>query len=166
MKTTVIQLMHKASYSTLFLFLYGCATGTLAMQETHMEKRLAETPYIKTLTSTTYTPRTKAEDIQIFGKTWNALTAPNAITDWQNHFQVVEGSKLSRKYIAVAEITHYQRTLDDAAAVRYLKTVSASHGGDALIDVWKSPALEGLALPSNILGYRYLATVVRFSDKE
>lgn len=131
-----------------------------------MEKRLAETPYIKKLTENSYTARTNEKDIQIFGMNWNALTVPNAATDWQHHFQVVEGSKPTRKYVSIADLTQYQLTSDDASGVAVLKNIAASLGGDALVDVWKSPALEGLALPSRILGYRYQATVVRFRDTE
>lgn len=148
------------------LFLAGCATGTISMKEENIESKIAGTPYVKNLTAKTFLPRTPVENIQVFYKTWNALTEPNAIVNWKSHFQIAEGSDPKLKYEALAEVTHYQSAPDDAKAVFFLKQLAASQGGDALVDVWKSPAIDSIRLPAKIIGYRYKAIIVRFKQGE
>lgn len=146
----------------LTLILSGCATGTMALKEDNFDQKLATTPHIKKLSTTAHPVRRQESEIEVFYKSWNALTAPNAIVNWESHFQVGKESSTSRQYEKLAEITHFQKERDDAKAMAFLRKLAADEGGDAIIDVWKSPAIDKISLPAKIFGYRYQGVAVKY----
>ena len=144
------------------VILSGCATATIAMKEDNIDAKVSGSPYIKPLSKSNYLPRTLEKDIEVYYKTWNFLTEPSAIINWEAHFKISEGSHPKGKYQSLAEVTHYQKTRNDNDAVSFLRSIAAKQGGDAVIDVWRSPAIDSISLPANILGYRYHGVIIRY----
>jgi hypothetical protein len=133
------------------------------MKENNIEDRVTKTPFIKTISDTTYLPRTLENEIQVFYKTWDAFSKANiAIKDWREHFVIEEGSEPTGKYERIAEVDHYQLLKNDSEALLFLKHIAAKQGGDGLVDVWRSPTAKEISNHSKITGYRYRAVVVRF----
>ncbi len=126
-----------------------------------MAKRLAETPYVNMLTDKRLESNTPQNNIQVFYRIWTMMNKPVGIQNWELSFMIGEGSEPKDKYLSIAEITHYQLPGNDRRAVGILRKIASSLGGNAIVDVRKSPALDKAFLPAKILGYRYEAEVVR-----
>ncbi len=144
--------------------LSGCATSTITLKEANIDEKIEQTPHIVRLSEVMTEPRVDLSDIEVFYKSWHAMTEPKNIVNWKDHFQISEGTDPVRKYAKLADVTHYQYVKNDLVALVFLKSVAADQGGDALIDVWRSPAIDKLTMPANVLGYRYQGTVIRYES--
>lgn len=142
--------------------LAACATGTLALKEDNIEAKLAGSPYVTRYSRAQDARHADPSDIEVHYKVWGTLSRPDALEHWQFHFKIGEGSEPTRRYVRVASVVHYTRARNDSEGVDVLKAVAAKEGGDAIMNVWRSPAIDAITLPANVLGYRYHADVVRY----
>ncbi|MGX8882474.1 hypothetical protein ACWWD9_04595 [Methylovorus sp. SPW-M1] len=142
----------------------GCTTGKIAMQEDNIDQKVAGSPFIKRYPNNNYSVRTPSESIEVYYKTWNALNRPEAIRDWKMHFQIAEGSDPKKRYIEIGEITYYQKDLDDKKAIDFLKNAASQEGGDAIADAWRRPVIDQVLSPSRIVGYRFNALIIRYTE--
>ncbi|MEZ0245423.1 MAG: hypothetical protein ACAH09_02170 [Methylophilaceae bacterium] len=145
------------------LFASGCAYDMVAMEAPNIEQNVTNGPFIKKLTETTYPSRTPEKNIQVFYKIWDAFTSSNiAIENWEYHFKMGAGSNPTQKYLKISEINHYQIDRDDNRALSTLQNIASKEGGDAIFDVWRTPAIKKASSVSKIIGYRYRAIVIRY----
>lgn len=142
----------------------GCATGRIAMQEDDIDQKVAKSPFVKPYPNHNYSVRTPSDRVQVYYKTWNALNRPEAIRDWKIHFQIAEGSDPEKRYIEIGEITYYQKDLDDKKALDVMKNAASQEGGDAIAEAWRRPVINQVLNPSRIVGYRFNAVIIRYTE--
>jgi hypothetical protein len=126
-----------------------------------VEAALRASPKIELLVKEKPGPRTSAENIESYYYSWNPLTRPDAVKNWKEIFVMGEASSPAWSYTPLARLEVAQRTRDDAAAMQALRSLASSMGGDALIDLRRDPMIDSPKFGARIMGFRYLATVVR-----
>lgn len=126
-----------------------------------VEAVLSASPKIELLVKEKPGPRTSAENIESYYYAWNPLTRPDAVKNWKEIFVMGEASSPAWSYTALARLEVAQRTRDDAAAMQALRSLASSMGGDALVDLRRDPMIDSPKFGARIMGFRYLATVVR-----
>lgn len=139
-------------------FLSGCVSQYYVQD---VDAILRDSPKIDLLVKEKPAPRTAAENIEAYYFWWNPLTRPDAVKNWKEIFVMGESSSPAWTYTAIAKIAVAQRRRDDISAMKILRSLARDLGGDALIDLRRDPMIDNPKFDSRILGYRYLATVVR-----
>lgn len=140
------------------LLLTGCVS-TYYTQDA--EAVFRDSPRIESLVKEKPAARTTAANIESYYFWWNPLTRPDAVRNWKEIFVMGESSSPAWPYLEIARVDVAQRTRDDAAAMQTLRALASSMGGDALIDLRRDPMIDGPKFGSKIIGFHYLATVVR-----
>jgi hypothetical protein len=149
------------------LSLAGCAQmgGTMFLKDETFAQRVGAAPDVESLTKQVYAKSSEPSEVEIYYVSWNLLTTPDLVEDWEYHYKISEASKPGYSYARIAKLTYYAGTRDDASALKALRESASQLGGDAIIDVFRNPAIETTSTPSRILGYRYFATVVKNKAK-
>jgi hypothetical protein len=153
--------------SFAFLWLAGCAQmgGTTFLLDKEFAQRVGAAPDVESLTKQVYAMSSEPSQIEIYYISWNPLTTPDLVEDWEYHYKIGEASKPTYSYIRIAKLTYYAAMRDDASALKVLRESASNLGGDAIIDVFRNPAVQTVSTPARILGYRYFATVVKNKAK-
>jgi hypothetical protein len=125
---------------------------------------LRDSPKIELLVKDKPALRTTAEDIEAYYFWWNPLTRPDAVKNWKEIFVMGESSSPAWPYTPIAKLEIAQRVRDDTSAMKTLRSLASDLGGDALIDLRRDPMIDSPKFGARILGFRYLATVVRRSS--
>lgn len=126
-----------------------------------VEAVLRAPPKIELLVKEKPGSRTSAESIEGYYYWWNPLTRPDAVKNWKEIFVMGEASSPAWPYTEIAHLEIAQRTRADATAMQLLRALASSLGGDALIDLRRDPMIDSPKFGARIIGFRYLATVVR-----
>ncbi|WP_116810480.1 hypothetical protein [Steroidobacter cummioxidans] len=149
------------------LSLAGCAQigGTTFLMDQTFAQRVGAAPDVESLTKQVYATSSQPSEIEIYYVSWNPLTTPDLVKDWEYHYKISEASKPGYPYTRIAKLTYYAETRDDVSALSVLRESASKLGGDAIIDVFRNPAIETVSTPARILGYRYFATVVKNKEK-
>lgn len=134
------------------------------MDETFAQ-RVGAAPDVESLTKQVYAMSSEPSEVEIYYVSWNLLTTPDLVEDWEYHYKIGEASKPKYSYTRIAKLTYYAGMRDDASALSVLRECASKLGGDAIIDVFRNPAIETTSTPARILGYRYFATVVKNKAK-
>jgi hypothetical protein len=139
-------------------FLSGCVSQYYVQD---VDAVLRDSPKIDLLVKEKPALRTAAENIEAYYFLWNPFTRPDAVENWKEIFVMGESSSPAWTYTAIAKVVVAQRRRDDISAMKILRSLASDMGGDALIDLRRDPMIDNPKFGSRILGYRYLATVVR-----
>jgi hypothetical protein len=125
---------------------------------------LRDSPKIELLAKDKPASRTAAESIEAYYFWWNPLTRPDAVKNWKEIYVMGESSSPAWPYTRIASVEIAQRARDDTTAMKTLRSLASDLGGDALIDLRRDPMIDKPQFGARILGFRYLATVVRRSS--
>lgn len=140
------------------MFVSGCVSKYYAPD---VDAVLRASPNIELLVKDKPAPRTTADSIEAYYFRWNPLTRPDAVQNWKEIFVMGESSSPAWTYSSIARIQVAQRKRDDISAMKSLRSLASDLGGDALIDLRREPMIDNPKMGARILGFRYLATVVR-----
>ena len=122
---------------------------------------LRNSPKIEVLAKEKLSACNNPEDIEKYFFGWNPLTRPDTIENWKEIFAMGDASSPTWSYTEIARLEIAQRNRDDVAAMKTLRSLACGMGGDALIDLRRDPMIDSPKFGARILGFRYLATVVR-----
>ena len=158
---------HLGIYLIAFAALAGCAAHSTVMnrpvEPDEVPRLIGDSPHISRLSSQTYPKRTESSNIQFFNYTFNLLSRPDLIKDWQYHYVVGPASSPTWRYEKLAEVLVYLHSRDDPTAFARLGEVASSLGGDAVIDMHRKPIITRKP-PAPVDAYMYYGMVVRKSD--
>ncbi len=147
---------------SILLSFTGCMIGSTGrMKQKNIEEKIINSPYIVDISKEKYEYRTNSEEIEFFYHTWNSLTKPGNIRNWKYYFVIEEGSKPTWKYTVIARVDIFQKSRDDYSAMKKFRSFASQKGGDAVIDLYREPAINSFGFPAGIIGYRYSGKVVR-----
>ena len=121
---------------------------------------IRDSPKIELLVGKNPGSRTAAENIGAYYHSWT-LTRPDAVKNRKELFVMGEPSAPEWRYDLIASLEIAQRTRDDVRAMATLRSLASDLGGDALIDLRRAPMIDRPQFGAKILGFKYLAIVVR-----
>jgi len=120
-------------------------------------------PLVDIVTDQEFSVRTTPDSIELYYFNWTPLNAPNAAKDWRFHFVLGEDSSPSWAFVRIADIdlTQSIEAVSTPEAIAQMRVIASNLGGDGLVDLKREVMIDGRAFGSQILGYRYLGSVVR-----
>lgn len=154
--------MYKLSLWILFsLFLNGCAAGTLALKETNIDDKIAKNPHIKQISKKEYPQLSKDKEVVLYYREWTTFNKPDAVINWRKIYQIERGSAPDKAVEKLASTIYYSREINDTFVLQKLQDIARQKGGDILMDLYRTPALDTISTPSKIIGYRYHGIIAR-----
>lgn len=156
-------------FFALCLFVSGCAATDQNMRARFLTpfeatKLIEESPYVTKLIDENFESRAKPETIQLFYYPFSPINHPATVQDWEQHYVIERGSEPKRRYTQLADIQFYQSFRDDAVPLTKMRELAATLGGDAVINLHRTPIGEVDRQPSPILAYMYYGVVVRYDN--
>jgi len=142
------------------LSLAGCVSSHYVAD---VDAELRDSPKVELVVKDKPAPRALPEQIEAYYFRWNPLTRPDGVKNWKEIFVMGEPSSPAWSYKPVAKLEIAQRSRDDVSAMNTLRALASELGGDALVDLRRDPMIDSPKFGARILGFRYLATVVRKS---
>lgn len=150
--------MKSIIFSISILLLSGC-TAALYEDEASLNNLVNASPILDDDSTAKLT--TRAESIVFFYKSWHALSVPNNLNNWEFHYKIGESSSPNFKVQKITSFNHYQKEINDEAAKKVLQSSAAKVGGDAIINFYREPVIDGRVLPAKVIAYKYKGDIVK-----
>ena len=91
-----------------FVCLAGCAQmgGTMFLKDEAFAQRVGTAPDVESLTKQVYATSSEPAEVEIYYVSWNLLTTPDLVEDWEYHYKISEASKPGYSYARIAKLTY------------------------------------------------------------
>lgn len=150
--------MKNIIFSISILLLSGC-TAALYEDEASLSNLVKASPILEHNSAASVT--TPAESITFFYKSWHALSVPNNLSNWEFHYKIAASSDPDFKFKKITSFNHYQKEINDEAAKKVLQNSASQVGGNAIINFYREPVIDGRILPAKIIAYKYKGDIVK-----
>lgn len=170
-----MNISRKTLTTILFILLISGCVSSYKMSHADLLNNIEKSPIVTVYNQEAISnppPSNYRYQIDVYYKSWNPLSVPSNIANWQFHFKIAESSEPYYSYKTIASVSHYiymrQSSIsqdklirNDQKALDIMKEEARKLGGLAIINTYREPIIDSMSLPAMIKGYHYRADIIK-----